>query len=119
MPKISKKIISVFLAAIMIAACFAPAVSAKSAEKPCDCEYSPTIIVPGLFQSPTHLYNDDGTLALTSDGEPYAHPFFLDSTADIVKTALKKLFLPLFLSLLNQSDKQGKLASRNGRRHSS
>ncbi len=72
-----------------------------------DCdpsELSNAVVVPGLFQSCVRLYNDDGTLATNSDGEVYEGPFFLESTGDIVKFALKKALLPLLLTLITQKD---------------
>ena len=110
MSKTSKKMISVFLAVLMLVACFTPAVSAEGADAPHDCEYSPTVIVPGLFQSPTHLFDDNGEWARRSDGEYYAHPFFVDSTSEIIKTALKKLLFPLLCTVFTQSDRNGRLA---------
>lgn len=65
---------------------------------------SNAVVIPGVFQSKTRLYNDDGTLALNSEGKEYEMPFFLDSTSDIVKAALKKCLGPLLLTLLTQHD---------------
>lgn len=72
---------------------------------------SNAIVVPGLFQSRTRLYNEDGTVALNEDGEEYEAPFFLEPTGDIVKLALKKALLPLFITLFTRHDFGGKLAS--------
>lgn len=65
---------------------------------------SNSIVIPGLFQSMTRLYNDDGTLALNKDGEPYEAPFFLESTGDIVWLAIKKVLIPLLLTLITRCD---------------
>lgn len=73
-------------------------------------ELSNTVVIPGVFQSRTRLYNDDGTVAKNSDGEEYEPPFFLETTNDIVKMALKKCLGPLLLTLITQHDFGGKLA---------
>lgn len=65
---------------------------------------SNSVVIPGVFQSKTHLYNADGTIALNSDGEEYSAPFYLDSTNDIVKKALKSCLFPLLLTLFTQHD---------------
>ncbi len=75
-------------------------------------ETSNAVVIPGVFQSKTRLYNDDGTVALNSEGKEYEMPFFLDSTSDIVKTALKKCLGPLLLTLFTQHD-FGHILARN------
>ena len=107
MTKTSKKFLSVLLAAVMLVLCFVPAVAA--ANEP--CEYVPTIIIPGFLQSDTHLYNDDGTLALDKDGNPYKAPFFLDTTSEIVFKALKNAFFPLMAMIMTQSDRNDRFAN--------
>ena len=67
-------------------------------------EISNAVVIPGVFQSKTRLYNEDGTLAHDSQGNEYEMPFFLDSTGDIVKLALKKCLGPLLLTLFTQHD---------------
>lgn len=71
---------------------------------------SNTVVIPGVFQSRTRLYNDDGTVAVNSDGKEYEPPFFLETTNDIVKKALKECLGPLLLTLITQNDFGGKLA---------
>lgn len=71
---------------------------------------SNTVVIPGVFQSRTRLYNDDGTVAVNSEGDEYEAPFFLEATNDIVKMALKKCLGPLLLTLITQNDFGGKLA---------
>lgn len=75
-------------------------------------ECSNSVVIPGVFQSKTALYNEDGTLALNSEGEPYEAPFFLESTNDIVKVALKECLFPLLLTLITQHDWNGMLAKK-------
>lgn len=76
---------------------------------PEDCSNS--VVIPGVFQSRTRLYNEDGTVALNSDGEEYGAPFFLESTGDIVKYALRECLVPLLLTLITQRDWNGRLAT--------
>lgn len=65
---------------------------------------SNSIIIPGLFQSMTRLYNEDGTLATNKDGEVYEAPFFLDTVGEIVILALKKALIPLLLGIVTRHD---------------
>lgn len=97
-----KKTICIFLCAIMSLSVFAVSGSAK---EPCDCPNAPTIIVPGLMQSSTYLYNEDGTI-----NEDYDAPFFMEDTDSIVNQAVSTLLGPLFSVLLTQNDKDGKFA---------
>lgn len=97
-----KKTICIVLCAIMTLSVFAVSGSAK---EPCDCDNAPTVIVPGLMQSSTYLYNDDGTV-----NENYDAPFFMEDTDTIVNTAVKTLLGPLVSTLFTQSDKDGKFA---------
>ena len=71
---------------------------------------SNSIVIPGLFQSNTKLYNDDGTIALNENGEEYEAPFFLDPTKDIVKLALKKALIPLLFTIVTRLDICGMLS---------
>ena len=97
-----KKSLSVFLSVIL---CFSVFVITGSAKEPCDCGNTPSIIVPGLMQSATYLYNDDGTI-----NTDYEAPFFLEDTSTIVMTALKNVLAPLVKVLLTQQDTDGKFA---------
>ena len=71
---------------------------------------SNSVVIPGLFQSRIRLYNEDGTVMLNSDGEEYSSPFFLETTSDIVKLALKKVLAPLLLTLVTRFDIGGRLS---------
>lgn len=75
---------------------------------------SNTVVIPGVFQSRMRLLSDDGTPMLRSDGEEYTKPFFVESSDDIVKLALKKCLFPLLLTLFTQRDHGGMLASALG-----
>lgn len=67
-------------------------------------EISNSIVIPGLFQSMTRLYNDDGTLATNKKGDVYEAPFFLDTTGEIVILALAKVLVPLLLAITTRHD---------------
>ena len=122
-----KRVLSVILALTMIISCFTVLSAAKANEanlKPITAEdfeqdglygfmttnkinpkkISNSVVIPGLFQSKTRLYNDDGTIALNKDGEEYEAPFFLDSTASIVFLAIRKVLIPLLLAIVTRQD---------------
>ncbi len=76
-----------------------------------NCDKSPCIVIPGIFQCETFIYDENGEKATNSDGNVLSAPFFLDSTADIVKLALKKALLPLLSLLVTQRDINGACAN--------
>ncbi len=94
----------------------ATGVFAQDEAHECDgnCEFSPSIIVPGLFQCESFMYDEKGNLAVNSDGDVREAPFFLDSTGDIVKEALATAGLPLFTTLMFQHDFGGRFATALG-----
>lgn len=98
-----KKIISVFLCLAMIFSMFAINASAFVPSVECndgDCEYYPTVIIPGLGQSNVWLLDDNGDFVLNSDGEKTAvFPGVID-IGSIIKTAI----VPLLASVVTQSD---------------
>ncbi len=98
-----KKFISLFLCVTMIFSMFAVSASAFTAGGECkngECEYYPTIIIPGLGQSSVWLVDDNGEFVLDSDGNKTAvFPGVIDIGA-IIKTAI----VPLLLSVATQSD---------------
>lgn len=98
-----KKIISVILCVLMCASVFT--VMGYAEEKNCDCGNTPSIIVPGLMQSETYLYNDDGSI-----NTDYAAPFFLDDTDTIVSKAVSAALMPLLKVLVTQQDPNGEFA---------
>ncbi len=105
MTKTLKSILCILLSAVLLTS----TLTVAFAEQKTDCDgtdYFPTIIIPGLFQSQTYLYNDDGTV-----NENYEEPFFLDSTVVIIVKALFGAFLPLVSMLLTQSDSRGTFAT--------
>lgn len=68
-----------------------------------DCEYCPSVVIPGVFQSQTRMYDDDGNVVLDKDGKPLTQLFVNVSTKDILRYAAKAI-LPLTLSLALQAD---------------
>lgn len=101
----SKKFISIILSVILV---FSACITSHAEETPAlqiadDC--CPTIIVPGLMQSKTRMYNDDGTV-----NEAYEAPFFMDDTSTIVADAVSKVLMPLLSVLTTQSDPNGVFA---------
>ncbi len=109
MKAVGKKILSLVLAVVLVFSCVAAGVSAT--DVPCDCEHCPSIVVPGLFQSKVMYLDENGNEMLNANGEPYAAPFFLESTDEIVKLALEEALLPLGSLLLTQQDKEARCAN--------
>lgn len=93
-----KKIISVVMAVIMMLSCMSILGCAKAPE------VTPTIIIPGLFQSDFHYY-ENGEIATNADGEPLAAPFFVDVSMDFVGAALTTALVPVASMLIRQEDK--------------
>ncbi len=110
MKKNTKKSLSVFLAALLVFASFS-VVSVFAADAPCDCEYCPSIVIPGIFQSNVRYLDENGNEMLNADGEPYAAPFFMKSTDEIVKNALEEALVPLAGLLLTQTDIDNRCAT--------
>ena len=103
--KMTKKLLSVILAVVLCISCASIAAYAVGEE------YIPSIVVPGIFQSETLLYDENGNLALNSDGEPYEAPFYLDTTMEIVGEALTKALIPIGKLLVTQEDKDAQAAN--------
>lgn len=115
MNKTFKKILSVVLSAvIMLSALSIGAFASVLTDCGGNCSQTPTIIVPGLFQSEIYYYKD-GEPALNSEGEEYSAPLLLDATADIVKLALKEVGIPLVKTFLTQSDPDKQLSDAFGK----
>ena len=102
-----KKIIAIFLAfTLIVSGAFisagATTATAEELHTECngECEYYPTIIIPGLGQSNVWLVDDNGEFVLDSDGNKTAvFPGVMDLGA-IIKTAIG----PLLLSVITQRD---------------
>ena len=67
------------------------------------CEYCPSVVIPGVFQSQVRMYDDEGNVVLDQKGKPLSDLLIDVRTADIVRYALKAI-LPLTLSLVLQAD---------------
>ncbi len=96
-----KKVISVFLAVVLVAMCV-PFASFASVKTDCkgDCDTCPSIIVPGIGQSNVWILDDNGDYLLDADGERIsAFPAYFDIAPIVVRA-----IFPVLLSLLTQSD---------------
>ncbi len=66
-----------------------------------DCDYSPTIVVPGIGQSKTFLVDENSNIVKDSDGNDITGwPLYFDTDY-----AIKELLLPLLSSVVCQKDK--------------
>ena len=95
--KFSKKIIALSLSVIMLLGCFSSAVMAV------EQRFTPSIIIPGIFQSETKYYED----GIPTNAEA---PFFMDSTIEIVGLALTDALMPISKLLVTQEDKDNQAA---------
>ncbi len=96
--KFSKKVISLILAVVMLAGTMTVSAFAVNTE---NCV--PTIVVPGLFQSETKLYEDGKATKKEA-------PFFMGSTLEIAGAALTEVLVPISKMLISQEDKDQKAA---------
>lgn len=104
--KAIKKTLALVLAVLMAFSCAVLPASAVAEET----EQYASIVIPGLFQSKVRYYDEDGKEKLNENGQPYSGPFFMESTSDIVKLALKEALIPLGELLITQEDKEDKCA---------
>ncbi len=93
-----KKIIAVIMALVMMLSCVSIMGYAK------ESKVTPTIIIPGLFQSEFHYY-ENGEIAVDADGNPLAAPFFMDVSMDFIGSAVTTALLPIASMLIRQEDK--------------
>ena len=68
-----------------------------------DCDYCPSVVIPGVFQSQNRMYDDDGNVMLDKDGKPLTQLLVNVTTKDIVRYAAQAI-LPLTMSLVLQAD---------------
>ena len=68
-----------------------------------DCEYCPSIVIPGVFQSQTRLYDDNGNVVTDDNGKPL-DTLFIKVTKDDIFRIVRQAVLPLTLSLVLQRD---------------
>ncbi len=106
-----RKLIALLLVFMMLASNFATGAGAvlvggETPYVPVDDDVIPTIIVPGLFQSETKYYDENGNVALNANGEPYEMPFFLDTTEEIVVKAVEEALMPIVNLVVDQKDKE-------------
>ncbi len=109
-----RKIIALLLAVVMLS-CSSISASAVliGGETPyvnVDDDVIPTIILPGLFQSETKYYDEDGNVALDANGNEYKMPFFLDTTEEIAGKALEEALVPILNLVVDQKDKEQQAA---------
>lgn len=114
--KLSKRLICFVLSAALLVCAVLPVAAKSAVVTDCggDCEYCPTVIIPGIFQSEVKMYDGNGDIALNSDGKPYSKPFFMESSSDITSYALRKVLLPLLSTLIFQRDINNTLANNFG-----
>lgn len=67
-------------------------------------EVIPTIIIPGLFQSDFHYY-ENGEIAVDANGEPLAAPFFVEVSEDFIYAAVTTALIPVSVMFIRQEDK--------------
>ncbi len=110
MNKTFKKAVAVLISAVMLfsVSSFAFASEVKT-DCGGDCGITPSIIIPGLFQSETLAYDENGDVLLDSDGNVRTGPFFLD-TNEVIMDAVTNTLLPLTKTLVNQKDENGEFA---------
>lgn len=107
-----KKALAILMTAATILA--SVSVAAFATENKCvdgSCEHCPSIVIPGIFQSKVRYLDENGNEMLTEEGKPYAAPFFMKSTDEIVKKALEEALLPLAGLLVTQIDLEYRCAN--------
>lgn len=95
--KTSKRILALVLSVIMLMGCFSS--SAFAIEE----AYTPSIVIPGIFQSETKYYENGVPTSLEA-------PFFMDSTVEVVGKALSDVLIPVSNLLVSQEDKDNQAA---------
>ena len=106
-----RRLIAILLTFVLLASSFATSAGAvliggETPYVPVDDDVIPTIIVPGLFQSETKYYDENGNVALNAKGEPYEMPFFLDTTEEIIIKAVEEALMPIVNLVIDQEDKE-------------
>ncbi len=103
MKKSIKKIISLVLCAVMLISAFSfGGFAAHDRITDCgdDCEFYPTIIIPGLGQSSVRVADENGDFVLDADGNKIsAFPAYIQ-IPEVIKTAI----VPVLMSLVFQRD---------------
>ncbi len=98
-----KKLISIILCAVMVLSiCGINTFAAydKTTDCSADCEFYPTIIIPGLGQSGVFVTDDNGDFVLNDEGKRIsAFPAYIQ-----IGNVIKEALMPVLLSLITQSD---------------
>lgn len=100
--RILRAISLILCAAMLVSAGTVGAFAASDKRTDCgaDCEYYPTIIIPGLGQSGVYVLDDNGEILRDSEGNKVsAFPAYIQ-TGELIK----EVALPLILSLAMQKD---------------
>ncbi len=107
-----KKLTALILCIVLLLPTASMFVSASEVCTSCGgkCGKSPSVVIPGLFQSEVLCYDENGEIMLDSKGEPRVGPFFMD-TSETVMNAIKNVLLPLSKTLITQKDKQHEFAN--------
>ncbi|MBR6532024.1 MAG: hypothetical protein IKT61_05930 [Clostridia bacterium] len=109
------KLIATIVALTLVFSAVIPAFATADDKCDGDCGQCPSLVVPGIFQSETFLYDENGEIAVNADGNPYEAPFYLESTGEIVKVAVARLLVPLIMALGFQHDFFDLLATQAGK----
>lgn len=107
-----KKIISIVLVTLMLVSCLPLAASAeeKSSYTPLYDKETPVVLLHGIGQNDTYVYNEDGTIMEDKDGgEATGWPLETD-----IPGALKPVIPKLLLSIITRKDNGLKDAMRQG-----
>lgn len=98
-----KKVISIILFAVMVCSMFGiNSIAANDKKTDCssDCEFYPTIIIPGLGQSGVFVADENGDFVLDDEGKRIsAFPAYIQ-----IGNVIKEALFPVLLSLITQSD---------------
>ncbi|MBR5262890.1 MAG: hypothetical protein IKV49_03615 [Clostridia bacterium] len=108
------KTLAIVLALVLAVSAVLPVLAGADGKCDGDCGQCPSLVVPGIFQSETFLYDENGEIAVNADGNVYEAPFYLESTGEIVTVALARLLVPLVLALGFQHDFFDMLANQAG-----
>lgn len=93
-----KKVISVVLAVVMMLSCMSILGYAR------DKSFTPTIIIPGLFQSETYHYVN-GEKECDADGNPLPGPFYVSVSEEFIAAALTEALIPVMTMFVTQQDR--------------
>ncbi len=102
MKKLFKKSVAILLCIMMIVSVTSVGAFASDKKTDCgaDCEYYPTIIIPGLGQSGTYVADENGDYIRDEDGKKISSfPAYIQ-----IPQLIKKLLAPALLTLATQRD---------------